>query len=168
MGWVVSGVPRPESVAAHLYEVALIALWIAESVEGANTERVLRIALLHDVAEALTTDIPAPVKRLIGKSAVHDAETRAAGIVLAEAPPGWLDAVHEYDAAATLEARIVKAADTIQMLARALAYEASGQGDLRRFFRPDRDDYGIAFVREVLDEIEARHARGEWFVSDFD
>lgn len=169
IGWVVSGISQPESIAAHLYEVALVALWLAESIdEPVDVERVLRIALLHDVAEAVTTDIPAPVKRLIGTDAVHRAERQAAALVLEHAPDSWLDAVHEYDDHETLEARIVKAADTIQMLARALAYEHVGQGDLRRFFAPPRPDYGIPLVRQVLDEIERCHREGEWFEADFD
>ena len=61
-GWVVSGVPNPESIAAHSYEVAVIALWLAESIDDeVDVAHVLKIALLHDVGEALTTDIPAPV-----------------------------------------------------------------------------------------------------------
>lgn len=168
-GWLVSGVPRPESIAAHLYEVALLSLWIAESLdEDVDTARVMRIALLHDVGEALTTDIPTPAKRLIGRDVVHAAERRAAATVLEAAPESWLDAVDEYDAAESIEARIVKAADTIQMLARGLAYVQAGQGDLRRFFRPKRDDYGIAFVRAVLDEIEKVYEEGSWPVADFD
>lgn len=169
MGWVVSGVPRVESVAAHVYEVTLVALWIAESVdEDVDIERVLRIALLHDVGETLTTDIPTPAKHLIGRDTVHAAERKAAAIVLGEAPTSWVDAVVEYDEATSLEARIVKAADTIQMLARALAYENSGQGDLRRFWGPERSDHGIPFVRRVLDELRVRHEEGDWFTPDFD
>lgn len=169
IGWVVSGVARPESVAAHLYEVALLSLWIAEMIEeDVDTERVMRIALLHDVGEAVITDIPTPAKRLIGRDVVRVAERTAAATVLESAPSSWLDAVDEYNEASTIEARVVKAADTIQMLARALAYAKSGQGDLRRFFEPERSDYGIGFVRDVLDEIERLHHAGEWFVCDFD
>lgn len=168
-GWLVSGVARPESVAAHIYEVSLVALWIADSIDDpVDVGKLARIALLHDVGEAITTDIPTPVKRLIGLQAVHDAERHAAEIVLQDAPPSWIAAVHEYEERESLEARIVKAADTIQMLARALAYQATGQGDVTRFFGPARPDYGIPFVRSVLDEIARRHREDDWFTPDFD
>lgn len=166
-GWLVSGVVAPESVAAHSYEVALIAMWIADEVGEADVERVLRIALLHDVGEALTTDIPTPVKRLIGVEVVHDAERRAAATVL-EGRPSWVQHVEEYEARLSLEARIVKAADVIQMLARALTYDRARRGDVERFFRPARDDYGIPFVRVVLDELYAIYREQRWALSDFD
>lgn len=168
-GWVVSGVSRPESIAAHSYEVTLVALWIAESIpEEVDADQVLRIALLHDVGEALTTDLPSPVKDLIGRQAVHDAEARATGVVLGDAPSDWSQYATSYREEQTLEVRVVKAADRIQMLARALAYEASGEGDLRRFWEKEYDDYGIPFVRRLLDALLKRHWVGEWFAPDFD
>lgn len=168
-GWVVSGVPRPESVAAHCYEVALIALWIGESIpDRVDVERLLRIALLHDIGEALTSDIPRPVKDLLGRESFARAEAAAASVVLGDAPARWETAVEEYQAAESLEARIVKGADRIQMLARALAYEAQGVGDLRRFWEHDHPDYGIEFVRHVLAHLQAMHASGEWYAADFD
>src|SRR5690606_27989554 len=119
-GWIPSGVPRPESIAAHIYEVTLIALWLGDSMdEPVNTERVLRIALLHDVGEALTTDIPRPVKELLGRPRADETERDAANVILKGAPPPFAGLVEEYQAGASLEARLVKAADRIQMLARA-------------------------------------------------
>lgn len=167
-GWLVSGVTTPESVAAHSYEVAVIAMWIADEVGGVDVERVLRMALLHDVGEALVTDIPTPTKRLIGEVAVHDAERRAAAAILSDAPSDWLQYVDAYEERATIEARIVKAADVIQMLAKALTYDRTRRGDVERFFRPRRDDYGIGFVREVLDQLQQMYDEKSWFVSDFD
>jgi putative hydrolase of HD superfamily len=168
-GWLVSGVPHPESVAAHTYEVALVALWIAESIpEEVDTEAVLRIALLHDVGEALLTDLPLPVKQFLGRAEVAAAEADAVEHVLADTPTQWTRHAAEYAEAASLEARIVKAADSVQMLARALAYRARGVGDLRRFWERSYDDYGIEFVRRILDALRARYDRGEWFPADLD
>lgn len=168
-GWLVSGVVQPESVAAHAYEVAMIALWLADELdEAVDVERVLRIALLHDVGEALTSDVPLPVKRLLGRDDFRRAETRAVATVVADAPSDWTLPVAEYDAAETLEARIVKGADRIQMLARALAYEAAGRGDLRRFWKRPQPDYGIALVGTIIDRLFEMRDRGAWYPADFD
>lgn len=168
-GWVVSGVPDPESVAAHTYEVALVALWIAESIPDAvDTERVLRIALLHDVGEALMTDLPRPVKEFVGRERIAEAESTAIARVLADTPTPWTRHAKEYREAATLEARIVKAADSVQMLARALLYQSRGTGDLRRFWSRPYEDYGIDLVRELIDDLRRRRDDGDWFPADLD
>mgnify|MGYP006188793661 CR=1 FL=1 len=168
-GWLVAGVVAPESIAAHVHEVALIAMWIADHLdEPVDTERVLRIALLHDVSESLTTDVPKPVKELFGEEAFAAAERRATDIVLAEAPPEWRDHLTEYEARTTVEARIVKAADGIQMFARALAYQAAANGDTRRFQAARPPDHGLALVREIIDRLEALRDGAGWFVADFD
>lgn len=170
-GWLACGVDRPESIAAHVHGVALISMWLAEAVdEDVDVARVLKIALLHDISEALTTDLPWPVKKFIGTSAVADAEARATDEVLQHAPdPSWLDAARAYRDLDGIEARIVKAADRIQMLCKSLQYRSQHRGDVERFWQVERnfEDFGIPFVRQVLDELRAAHDQGDWFANDF-
>lgn len=172
-GWMVGGVTQPESIAAHLYGVSVVALWLADSIadstdEEVDTEKVLRIALLHDLGEAMTTDLPRPVKELLGRDAVDRAERTAFATIASDAGVDWVDDYDAYLAAQTLEARIVKAADRIQMLAKAATYEKQGRGDLERFFGSPDPDYGIALVAEVFERLRQRRDAGEWFDADFD
>lgn len=170
-GWIACGVSEPESVAAHIHGVALIALWIADHHGGpVDVERVLRIALLHDVGEAMTTDLPWPVKRFVGADAIEAAETRATEAVLADAPASWRAAPASYRDQDCLEARIVKAADKIQMLAKALQYRSQRRGDVSRFWKVERNfkDYGIPLVRAVIDRLRQMWADDEWFDNGFD
>jgi putative hydrolase of HD superfamily len=57
-GWVDRGVPaeRVESVADHTFRVALLA-WLASAGTGLDRNRVVILALLHDLAEATTGDL---------------------------------------------------------------------------------------------------------------
>lgn len=170
-GWIVSGIPSPESIAAHVYMVSVTALWIADQIdEPVNKERVMRIALLHDAGEAMLTDLPWPVKRFVDPDVLHDAEERATRIIFEHSPDSWPEAVSEYNAADSLEARIVKAADRIQMLAKALQYASQGHGDTARFWRTPRnfEDYGIPLVRATLDRLKVMHADQSWWPADFD
>lgn len=59
-GWLDRGVPpiSTESVADHSFRVALLAWVAAEEATGLDRDRVLTLALLHDLAEAVTGDLP--------------------------------------------------------------------------------------------------------------
>jgi putative hydrolases of HD superfamily len=170
-GWLVCGVAQPESIAAHSYMVAIIALWIADHIdEPVDVAAMLRSALVHDLGESMLTDLPSPVKRFVGAEALQAAEERAAKIVLADGGPAWQAAHDAYERRDSLEARIVKAADRIQMLAKALQYESQHRGDTRRFWQVDKnfEDEGIPLVRQILDRLRDRHDRADWPVASFD
>ena len=170
-GWILCGVQGPESVSAHIFEVALIAMWLADHIdEPVDSERVLRIALLHDIGEALVTDLPWPVKKFLGAEPVEAGEARAVDAVLADAPDSWGGAVQEYRKADTLEARLVKAADRIQMLAKSLQYRSQQRGDVRRFWSVERnfEDYGIPLVRAVFDRLREHWEHEDWYPARYD
>ena len=171
-GWLVCGIDRPESIAAHSYMVSVIALWIAETIpERVDIERLLRMALLHDVSEAMLTDLPSPVKQMLGKKAVERAEEVAAKRVMQGAPKTWLQAHASYEARDSIEAKIVKAADGIQLLAKAMSYEAQKRGDVSRFF-DDIDRIARAadhpFVSRIVSRLTQMHEEGSWYPSDLD
>uniref|UniRef100_A0A9I9DLE2 HD domain-containing protein n=1 Tax=Cucumis melo TaxID=3656 RepID=A0A9I9DLE2_CUCME len=50
-GWINHGINGPESIADHMYRMALMSL-IAGDLPGVNRERCIKIALVHDIAEA--------------------------------------------------------------------------------------------------------------------
>ena len=57
-GWLDRGVPaaRAESVAEHSFQTALLAWTAASADPSLNRDRLLRLALVHDLAEALIGD----------------------------------------------------------------------------------------------------------------
>lgn len=54
-GWVERGVNDPESVSDHSYMTALMCMIIQK--EGIDREKVIKMAIVHDVAESITGDI---------------------------------------------------------------------------------------------------------------
>lgn len=170
-GWQVCGIVNPESIASHSYAVAIVALWLADHVDDdINTEQVLRIALVHDLAEAMLTDLPRPVKELLGDQAWKKAEDQACERLFEPDLADWHRAHDEYRDALTIEACLVKTADRIQMLAKALQYRANRRGRTERFFtdRNHYDDYGIDLVAAIYDRLFEFHQSGHWFDPDFD
>jgi putative hydrolases of HD superfamily len=162
-GWVLRGLaPGAESVAAHSYGVAVAAMLLADRVRargvGLNVERVLRLALLHDLAEARTGDMPRTMAEYYGAQA----RRRAEGLAFADAVRDLgeplreeYERLHEdYEARASVEARIVKAADIVDLLAQALTFERAGARELDEFWEgAGGRDFGLeGAAREVVAE----------------
>ena len=71
-GWVRAEIEGPESVADHSYEVALLVSIIADSL-NLDHSKLVRAALVHDLAESITGDI---IK--LEKTKEHENAERAA------------------------------------------------------------------------------------------
>jgi putative hydrolases of HD superfamily len=158
-GWLLRGVRPCESIADHSYAVALIALLLCDALraegETVDGERVLRMALVHDAAEARTGDLPMPSKTASALPALIEIEEQAAREVL---PQALLDAWQEAQQAATLEARIVKAADKLHVMVKAMSYEQQRRGSLDEFWRNPGNfrDMGLPVAARIFDRLCAR------------
>jgi putative hydrolase of HD superfamily len=156
-GWLQRGIPNAESVAEHTFGVAALALLIGDSIGGLDRGKLLAIAMLHDMAEALLSDLPASAKRFIGAAPKHAAERSALEEMLARMPnrAEYLALWEEYARGASREARLVKGLDRIEMLAQALAYERAGSRALDEFWQDAEDGWGDEFpiLRALAAEI---------------
>ena len=163
-GWLQRGVPNAESVAEHTFGVTALALLIGDTIDGLDRGRLLAIAMLHDLAEALMSDLPASAKRFIGAAHKHDAERSALEEMLAKLPnrAEYLVLWDEYAHGCSREARLVKGIDRIEMLAQALGYERAGSRALGEFWEDIEDGWGDEFpiLRELATEILERRGAG--------
>ncbi|MBP8128017.1 MAG: HD domain-containing protein [Candidatus Hydrogenedentes bacterium] len=161
-GYVLRGVTEPESVAAHSHFVSLMALLFVEQYPGRwDRERVLAMALVHDLAEARLMDIPLPAAGE-GLRAAKDAAEQAIVSDLLRGFPERLAAAHrEFAEARTEEARLVRALDKAQMMLKVWCYQQEQRGRLEEFWetRGNFEDYGIEPVRALFDAICARAGR---------
>ncbi len=51
---------RQESTADHSWRLCLLAMLLADELEGVDLVRLLQLCVVHDLAEAITGDVPAP------------------------------------------------------------------------------------------------------------
>ena len=158
-GYALRGVADPESVAEHSYQVALAVWTLAPRVAGLDAARAVAIALLHDLAEVRTGDLPRNAARYLPPGAKQAAE-RAAFAELA-APAGARAAAlfEEYLAASTPEARFVRACDKLQLMVKVLVYERWGSGALAEFWDhpanfPDETEFPL--FGELVAELRSR------------
>ena len=140
-GWTLRGLPNgTESVAAHSFGVSTTAMLLADRciARGVelNVEKVLRIALLHDWAEARVGDMPRTGTLYFGSEVRKQAETAAFTDVVSGVDPEGLYAglYNDYEHRQSLEARLVKAADVLDLLIQVLALERAGARGLDEFW----------------------------------
>lgn len=120
-GWKRVGVAAPESVAAHSFGVALAAL--LHCPPDLNREKVLIMALLHDLAEALVGDITPHDG--VSPEEKHQREQAAMTALLGE-HPALLAIWEEAEARQSPEARFLKDMDLLDLALTAAFYTSAG------------------------------------------
>jgi putative hydrolases of HD superfamily len=174
-GWTLRGQPNgTESVAAHSFGVSAAAMLLADTMIARgvqlDVERVLRMALLHDWAEARVGDMPRTATGYFGADVRKEAETAAFADIVSNAGAAasrYLGLYEDYEDRDSLEARVVKAADVIDLLVQVLALERAGARGLDEFWEVAEngefhlDGEAQAVVADVLQDLlaarEANH-----------
>jgi putative hydrolase of HD superfamily len=158
-GWAQRGVSDAEDVAAHSYGVAFIALVLAEVTDGdLDMGRLLSMALLHDLPESITTDIPTPSWQYLPPGSKIEAEDAAMEEIFAGtgyAGP-FLDLWRELQTADSSEARIVHDADKLDMFLQAVIYEEqTGNQQLAEFWK-SQPDFALPISKRIYEELLSR------------
>lgn len=134
-GWVKKGVPGPESVADHTFRTTLIAMVLSD-IEGLDTQKAMRMAILHDLAEVIIGD-PLPKERSDGDVDIRE---EAAMEALLQKLPERLRALYmetwqDFHRGTSDEARLVREVDTLERLLQAFEYEKEGTQGLEEFWK---------------------------------
>ena len=143
-GWVRAGVVAPESVAAHSWGVAYLALALCPP--GLDLGRVLSIAVIHDLAEVSTGDITPHDG--VSRDEKARRESVALGRLLAPlaAADELLSLWRELEEGTSPEGRFVRACDKLDMALQARLYADSQGVDTRELVESalaELDDPGL-------------------------
>ena len=171
-GWAIAGLNafRQESIAEHSYGTTLLALLFSRNIaqlgESVDIQKVITMAVLHDLPESEISDIPQSAVIVGGESmskAKRIAEEKAAASILSS-DSDLLKIWHEYNAQETIESRIVRGADTIDMLHHALALEETGAAPemFNSFFQNSKtvvESLQIPIILDVYKDIEKEHKK---------
>jgi len=55
-GWVINQIKKPESIAEHIFRAAIMGWILGKEKTGLNVERLLKMALIHDLCEIYAGD----------------------------------------------------------------------------------------------------------------
>lgn len=161
-GWVRKGINGPESIADHMYRMSMMGL-----VCGADSDtqtRCIKLAIVHDVAEALVGDITPhdgvsnEEKYKLEAGAIEQIRDALGSDALAgeEIQQLW----HEYEEGTSPAAQLVKDFDKLEMILQAHEYEERQDVQLTEFFTSTegrfRTDIGKAWAQEVLKRRQKR------------
>ncbi|EJU03589.1 HD domain-containing protein [Dacryopinax primogenitus] len=157
-GWVQHKIPEPESIADHMYRMAVLAMCCEDAT--LDIAKCVMLAVVHDLAEAQVGDI-APSEGF-SKSEKNRLEAEAmenfVQEMLHESEVGlriqalWM----EYEEGKTPEARFVKDLDRMEMALQATEYEKRYDRDLQEFIdssipklqHPEVKQWGDALMEE--------------------
>jgi 5'-deoxynucleotidase YfbR-like HD superfamily hydrolase len=160
IGWLLRGVRDVESVAAHSFGVAVIAMLLADRARArgidVNVERLLRMALLHDLTETRTGDLPSTIKRYFGKSAIKAADEAIAKEVfneLGDLSESYLELFLDYEHRVSVESRLVKAADKLDLLVQSREYEKGGARSLQEFWDTADSDFAGLGIDDLISDL---------------
>lgn len=150
-GWVLAGVPDPESVAEHSFRASIIAAAIA-AMEDADSQRAAFLALWHDTQETRTTDLPHLTKQYV-TAAPNDTVTSDQVKPLPAAVAAMIqDAVAEYESGQTPEARCARDADKLECLLQAREYQDQGHQNLQPWIDTSIASLHTASAKQIADE----------------
>ncbi|KAF9677266.1 hypothetical protein SADUNF_Sadunf08G0090100 [Salix dunnii] len=157
-GWINHGIKGPESIADHMYRMSLMAL-IAGDLPGVNRERCIKIAIVHDIAEAIVGDItpsdgvPKQEKSRMEQAALNEmCKVLGGGMRAEEIKELWT----EYENNASLEANLVKDFDKVEMILQALEYEMEHGKVLDEFFISTAGKFQTEIGKSWAAEISSR------------
>lgn len=157
-GWVIRDIPEPETIAGHMYRMAMIAL-LLDSNDKLDRTKVIEMTLLHDLAECIVGDItphcgvPPEVK--------HQREDEAMETIcdlLGDKGTRFLTLFREYEKQESPEAQYVKDLDRLDLVMQAYEYEKRENipGVLQEFFNASTEKIRHPFVSQVAWAIQAK------------
>lgn len=154
-----------ESVAEHIFRTVYIGYALGRLSENADTDRVVKMCLFHDLPEARTGDL-----NYVNKKYVKADERKAVDDLAATVPFGeeLKGLIHEFLKGETLEARLANDADQLEMILALKEYKDLGNkyADEWLEFAMKRLKTGIA--RELAERILTTDSSLWWFADKGD
>lgn len=137
-GWQKIVEERVESVADHSFAVAMLALYEGER-RGYDLEKILKLALIHDLEEAIVRDLTPKDKARRGQTQVRRDREKAIRELLSKLPAksrtSYLKLWTDLGRRRSREARLVHQLDKVELAFQANEYgKRTGQRKMRSFY----------------------------------
>jgi len=155
-GWINKlSLDNPESVADHSYSMAVMSMVISD-LENYNSEKILKMVLLHDLAESKIGDY---TPEQLSNEKKSKLENNAFDEIIENLPDliksQYLQIWQEYQENTSPESKIVHQIDRLEMVLQAKIYQKDGhsQEDLESFFESAKTDITDPKLKELFTKI---------------
>lgn len=152
-GWVRAGILEPESVADHSFRCTFIAMILSDLLK-LDFKKLLKMAVIHDIAEAETGDIT-PHDGYSQKDKMEK-EHLAFLKIFKDIPlsGAYIDLWIEYEAQITPEAIIIKNIDKLEMAITAMEYQKENpSSDLAEFVDEAERHIDDPKIKQIFQEL---------------
>ena len=166
-GWGFRGIRNAESVADHCFRVTLFAMLLADILidkgEDIRSDRVIRIALLHEVAEARIGDIPYPAQEYIPEEIKAKAEQEVIESMFdpfGKLKDYYIKLWKEFEYRTSIEGEIVQIADKMECMIQVSEYERLGYDGMEEFWQTEwnkRGFYHYDLTAEIMTILQKEH-----------
>ena len=126
-GWIDKlSIEKPESVADHTFSMAIIGMMISD-LENLNFEKILKMVLLHDLAESKVGDIVPDKMSIQEKQKLENSAFEKIVKTLPESlMTKYTEIWKEYQENDSIESQIVHQIDKLEMALQAKIYQSQG------------------------------------------
>ena len=154
-----------ESVAEHSFRTTILGYVLATMENGADIDKAVRMCLFHDLAEARTGD-----HNYVNKKYVAVDEEKAIQDQTRDLPFGddIVSLTREFNAAKTLEARIAKDADQLDLILELKGQQDSGNPNAKEWLVFALKRLCTGSGKALGREITASKSDAWWFDDDAD
>jgi len=161
-GWQFLG-SGAESVAEHIFRTAMIA-WALASEDGeADTAKVLKMALAHDLPEARTGDLNYMAQKYVKMDEERALEDMTGGLAFG---PEMRELLDEFTAQQTREAILVKDADHLEMLLALKEHHDVGNRNAQEWIPFSVKRLKTDAAKRLAESIINRDSSAWWFDKD--
>ncbi|XP_078332414.1 5'-deoxynucleotidase HDDC2-like isoform X2 [Crassostrea virginica] len=156
-GWVLRQVKEPESVADHMYRMAVLSFLVDPASSGLNKDRCIKISLVHDLAECIVGDLTPQDN--IPKTEKQQQEMAAmkhiCSLVPEEVGKELFELWEDYEFQKSEEAKFVKDLDKFEMILQAHEYEKQSErpSHLQEFFDSTEGKFKTKLVKEWVEKL---------------
>ena len=155
-GWIDKlSIDHPESVADHSYSMSIMAMIISD-LGNYDSEKILKMVLLHDLAESKIGDFtPGQISKEKKEKIENNAFYEMIGKLPRSIKSKYEEIWKEYQQQTSLESQIVHQIDRLEMVLQAKMYQKSGSSkeNISSFLQTAKSEITHPKLKEIFTKI---------------